>query len=349
MSVSDINKGASGVNPTLENLGAVPLAGGIMTGPLILSGDPVNVLGAATKQYVDVLVDGSLREQGFWDASTNTPTLSDASGTQGYYYVVSVAGTQNLGSGSQTFSIGDWVYYNSNNQWEIFETGVAYTPENAANKSTDGTMAADSATLYPSQSAVVTYASAKVADSITDGVTTIAPSQNAVFDALALKQNTGSVNLPTGTCLKVVSTTKNDTASTTSSTYAAITGLSATITPVNSSSDILVQVVLSVGGANLTKGNFQLFRGTTQIAGGSAPGVRISDSAVFVSAGATSINSVVIQFLDFPATGSAVVYSVKWSSPDNVSTVYLNRASTDTSSALISRTISTITLQEFKG
>ena len=158
-----------------------------------------------------------------------------------------------------------------------------------------------------------------------------------------------SVNLPTGTCLKVVSTTKNDTASTTSSTYAAITGLSATITPVNSSSDILVQVVLNVGGANLTKGNFQLFRGTTQIAGGSAPGVRISDSAVFVSAGATSINSVVIQFLDSPATGSAVVYSVKWSSPDNVSTVYLNRASTDTSSALVSRTISTITLQEFKG
>lgn len=31
---------------------------------------------------------------------------------------------------------------------------------------------------------------AKVADSITDGVTTIAPSQNAVFDALATKQDT---------------------------------------------------------------------------------------------------------------------------------------------------------------
>jgi hypothetical protein len=33
------------------------------------------------------------------------------------------------------------------------------------------------------------YADAKVNDAITDGVTTIAPSQNAVFDALALKQN----------------------------------------------------------------------------------------------------------------------------------------------------------------
>lgn len=34
-----------------------------------------------------------------------------------------------------------------------------------------------------------TYADTKVADSITNGVTTIAPSQNAVFDALALKQD----------------------------------------------------------------------------------------------------------------------------------------------------------------
>lgn len=42
-----------------------------------------------------------------------------------------------------------------------------------------------------------TIANAKVADAITDGVTTIAPSQNAVYDALALKESTankGSAN-----------------------------------------------------------------------------------------------------------------------------------------------------------
>ncbi len=38
---------------------AVPLAGGTMTGPLILSGDPTNVRGAATKQYVDARVGGT--------------------------------------------------------------------------------------------------------------------------------------------------------------------------------------------------------------------------------------------------------------------------------------------------
>lgn len=379
--------------------------------------------------------------KGSWNASTNIPLLADGVGTVGDNYLVSVAGSQNLGSGTIVFVLGDLIIYDGT-IWK--KGGISYTPENVANKSTDGTMAANSATLYPSQSAVVTYASAKVADSISDGVTEVAPSQNAVFDALALKQNTSekdatggytgltlfkinfknaantftsfftnantaartytfqdrdgtildstdlstlnanstgsgglvratspalvtpalgtpasgvltnctgytSVNLPTGTCLKVVSTSKTDTASTTSSTYAAITGLSATITPVNSSSKILVRVILSVGGSALTKANFQLFRDTTQIGGGSAPGVRISDSAVLVSSGSTTINSFPIEFLDSPVTGSAVVYSVKWSSPDNGSTMYLNRAFTDTSSALISRTISTITLQEFKG
>jgi hypothetical protein len=33
--------------------GGVPITGGTMTGPLILSGDPINLLGAATKQYAD--------------------------------------------------------------------------------------------------------------------------------------------------------------------------------------------------------------------------------------------------------------------------------------------------------
>jgi hypothetical protein len=50
--------------------------------------------------------------KGNWNASTNTPTLADGSGNSGDVYLVNVAGTQNLGSGSQTFAIGDWVLYN---------------------------------------------------------------------------------------------------------------------------------------------------------------------------------------------------------------------------------------------
>jgi hypothetical protein len=51
---------------------------------------------------------------------------------------------------------------------------------------TSGTNTGDNATNTTSN----TYADAKVADAITDGVTTIAPSQNAVFDALAGKLGT---------------------------------------------------------------------------------------------------------------------------------------------------------------
>ncbi len=56
--------------------------------------------------------------QGVWDAATNTPTLADGVGNAGDVYLVTVAGTQNLGSGSQTFAIGDWVVYSSSNIWQ---------------------------------------------------------------------------------------------------------------------------------------------------------------------------------------------------------------------------------------
>jgi hypothetical protein len=50
--------------------------------------------------------------KGNWDANTNNPALIDGTGNAGDVYLVSVAGTQNLGSGSQTFALGDWILYN---------------------------------------------------------------------------------------------------------------------------------------------------------------------------------------------------------------------------------------------
>ena len=54
--------------------------------------------------------------QGTWNASTNTPTLTSSVGTQGYYYVVSVAGTTNL-NGVADWSVGDWAIF-SGGVWE---------------------------------------------------------------------------------------------------------------------------------------------------------------------------------------------------------------------------------------
>jgi hypothetical protein len=55
--------------------------------------------------------------KGSWDASTNTPTLINGIGTTGDTYIVSIAGTQNLGSGNITFSVQDIVVYNGT-EWE---------------------------------------------------------------------------------------------------------------------------------------------------------------------------------------------------------------------------------------
>ena len=63
--------------------------------------------------------------------------------------------------------------------------------EDAANKSTTTTLGT-SDVLFPTQNAVKTYADAKVVDGITDAVTTSSPTQNAVYDALALKANLAS-------------------------------------------------------------------------------------------------------------------------------------------------------------
>jgi len=64
-----------------------------------------------SSQKIEALVTSGVKYKGHWDASTNTPTIADGTGNNGDYYIVSVAGTQDLGSGSITFNVGDAVIY----------------------------------------------------------------------------------------------------------------------------------------------------------------------------------------------------------------------------------------------
>ena len=61
--------------------------------------------------------------RGTWDASTNTPTLVDGVGTVGDVYIVSVNGTQDLGSGSVNYQVQDLVIYNGTT-WEKIGGGT---------------------------------------------------------------------------------------------------------------------------------------------------------------------------------------------------------------------------------
>ena len=66
--------------------------------------------GAQIQTAINSAVTGVLKYQGTWNASTNSPSLSSGSGTPGYYYIVSVAGSTNL-DGITDWAVGDWAVF----------------------------------------------------------------------------------------------------------------------------------------------------------------------------------------------------------------------------------------------
>lgn len=146
----------------------------------------------AIKDYADGLVAGLLDYRGGYDASVNTFPASGGSGTagavlKGDMWIISVAGTL----GGTAVQVGDSVIANVDTpaqtagNWNVLNSNISYVPENVANK--ENTTLDTSTTKYPTNRLAKEYSDSKVADAINDGTTTVAPSQNAVFDALALK------------------------------------------------------------------------------------------------------------------------------------------------------------------
>ena len=74
-------------------------------------------LDSGGKVPVSQLPNSIMEYQGVWNASTNTPTLANGTGSPGDVYRVSVAGT----ALSLTFAVGDYVIYNGST-WEKSDT-----------------------------------------------------------------------------------------------------------------------------------------------------------------------------------------------------------------------------------
>jgi hypothetical protein len=68
-------------------------------------------------------ITGTLSYQGSWNALTNTPALTSSVGTNGYYYVVSVAGSTNL-NGITDWQVGDWAIFNGSIWQKIDQTNT---------------------------------------------------------------------------------------------------------------------------------------------------------------------------------------------------------------------------------
>ena len=101
---SDMNKPVSTAAQTALNLKINTVDKGANNGVASLDG--------GGKIPLAQLPTGALIYKGTWNASTNTPVLSDVTGSNGWLYKINIAGTQNLGSGSITYAIGDEVIHN---------------------------------------------------------------------------------------------------------------------------------------------------------------------------------------------------------------------------------------------
>jgi hypothetical protein len=166
---------------------------------------------------------------------------------------------------------------------------------------------------------------------------------------LASGQSIPKAALPTGSVLQVISTAKTDTFTTTGTTQTAITGLTATITPISATSKILI--IVSIGGyaQGASQGRFILTRGGSTITGavGDTAGSRTSDT--FTLSGATSGAPQItggMTYLDSPATTSSTTYGITVSANDAGEVIYINRSNLDSNGAQYQRNISTITIME---
>jgi hypothetical protein len=122
--------------------------------------------------------------------------------------------------------------------------------------------------------------------------------------------------------LQVLQTTSTSSGSTTSTTFADVTGLSQTITPSASTSKVLVTVSIpdsgrdssGTGGVGI---KFNLLRGATTI-------VQMSNSHCYNGPGNQINANFAYSYLDSPATTSATTYKVQFASRTSGTTVYYN-------------------------
>jgi hypothetical protein len=158
-----------------------------------------------------------------------------------------------------------------------------------------------------------------------------------------------STAIGAGAVLQVVSVTKTDVfSSATTGSFTDITGLSVSITPISSSSKIMVFYVAECGSSHTSDSILlRMMRDSTAINIGDASSSRSrATTAMFTNYSNTNntARSVSGNFLDSPATTSSTTYKIQFR--NNSGTFYLNRQGENLDSAGSSTGASTITVME---
>ena len=182
---------------------------------------------------------------------------------------------------------------------------------------------------------------------------------NLAVDAGDITTGTlASARVPNGSVLQVVSTTKSDTgsfSSTTTNTFVDLSGLSVTITPTSASSKILVFFTVNVTRSSSATQHVRLMRDTTAIGVGDAAGSRLQDTVITRDSPSGDvpyslwIGNLNGSYLDSPSTTSATVYKLQGTLGVSYSgTFYINRSGDDANADYGGRPISSITVMEIK-
>ena len=167
---------------------------------------------------------------------------------------------------------------------------------------------------------------------------------------------TGLAALPdsamsSGSIIQVKQAVKTDTASSSSATFADISGLSVSITPASTSNKILVECRVCSGGEGDSFQAFKVLRDSTAIGLGTGG----SGNQTNVSFGLSSPNATthqyairygVFSFLDSPSSTSALTYKIQWSSIYNNLASYINRPNNTADSSFYMFGSSSITVSE---
>jgi hypothetical protein len=179
------SSGGGATNVTLTNSAVIGkvLTGLNVTSAAITSSDSILSAFGKIQGQIDGLQGGTIYK-GSWNASTNTPTITSGTGTQGHYYVVTTAGTTTI-DGVSSWAIGDWIIFNGT-VWEKIPNVDAITSVNGQT----GVVSLTTSNINEGTNLYYTDARARTAISLT----TTGASGSATYN-----NSTGVINIPTYT------------------------------------------------------------------------------------------------------------------------------------------------------
>lgn len=234
-------------------------------------------------------VAGGLDYQGTWNASTNTPTLVSSVGVNGYYYIVSTAGSTNL-DGITDWQRGDWLLFNGT-VWQKLDQSNLVISVNGQTGAVvlTTTNVSEGTNLYYTDArarASVSAGTGITYDSVTGVVTNAAPDQT-----VALTGGTGISTSGTYPNFTITNSAPDQTVALTAGTGISTSGTYPNFTITNSAPDQTVALTgagtTSISGTypNFTVTSNDQYVGTVTSVGGTGTVNGISLSGTVTSSG----------------------------------------------------------------